>query len=633
LLLLDGAAADQFVPLLERLGFTPPSGAACRSDVLKQGYTTTEPFAFFGELKRRLARLTPTHEFLLRTEASPEAVANFHHVASQECLLTLARTVFGADEVVSRVLSHVRLSAAEIDTAEDDQAFQQEANTAIEVLPEYEADILLRLRSDIRTWWIGSDTPTMHNALVERPIDTSALVIRPPGSTIEFEIKRVGLPGRQPLSVAFKRDGSRLAPSHRLQGACTLSVLRWEATNSALLSILFREIHGESAPISQMTELRKIKAVPRLGGGDVPLPNWFDDPAAFGDGFDAMRRAMARSLSAFVEEDSVIKSVPRSCEAQTRAFLQCMTPAQCTLVGTSALRLDNADRWLRREGVESYLTTVYGRSPSKPEACRFADTILMEILGTYRPPARTKSYARYVAAAFADSENRAAADRAFIAAVKSLGRLWGTLLGLRGYTEGESFVPRNVGLKAVWVGGEWRPQIIFMDHELTSIIGKRWRQFHPRTALPGMHKDWIHIVGGKLGGQLWPGTVSTLRDVYRVDAKLADRARADMIAEMRRAYRVTLARLREDENVRSHFRMSFLDPLLAWDEAVALYRASRFGARKRSKWKGRVRRLLEAHGLGDALVEEYRDAIHRHRHMLRRCPPMFDANDNACARV
>ena len=155
LLLLDSAAADEFVPLLERLGFTPAIGAACRPDVLKQGYTTTEPFAFFGELKRRLARLAPTHEFLLRTKASPEAVANFHHVASQECLLTLARTVFGADEVVSRVLSHVRLSAAEIDTAEDDPAFQQEASTAIEALPEYEADILLRLRSEIRTWWIG----------------------------------------------------------------------------------------------------------------------------------------------------------------------------------------------------------------------------------------------------------------------------------------------------------------------------------------------------------------------------------------------------------------------------------------------------------------------------------------------
>src|SRR5947209_12512838 len=132
LLLLDSAAADEFVPLLERLGFTPAIGAACRPDVLKQGYTTTEPFAFFGELKRRLARLTPAQEFLLRTDGSAEAVANFRHVARQECLLTLARTVFGADEVASRMLSHVRLSDAEIDTADDDQAFQQEESTAVE---------------------------------------------------------------------------------------------------------------------------------------------------------------------------------------------------------------------------------------------------------------------------------------------------------------------------------------------------------------------------------------------------------------------------------------------------------------------------------------------------------------------
>src|SRR5947209_17999454 len=39
LLLLDGAAADEFLPLLERLGFTQPSGAAFRSDGLMQGLT------------------------------------------------------------------------------------------------------------------------------------------------------------------------------------------------------------------------------------------------------------------------------------------------------------------------------------------------------------------------------------------------------------------------------------------------------------------------------------------------------------------------------------------------------------------------------------------------------------------
>ena len=50
-------------------------------------------------------------------------------------------------------------------------------------------------------------------------------------------------------------------------------------------------------------------------------------------------------------------------------------------------------------------------------------------------------------------------------------------------------MPRNVGLKAVWIDGAWSVQVVFMDHELTNIIGKRLRHFHPRTALAGMHMD------------------------------------------------------------------------------------------------------------------------------------------------
>src|SRR6202011_11266 len=185
---------------------------------------------------------------------------------------------------------------------------------------------------------------------------------------------------------------------------------------------------------------------------------------------------------------------------------------------------DTAAAWLSGLGADSYFTAVHDRSPTLPEACRFADTVLMEILDNYHPPAATAGYAAYVSAAFA--ENREAADRAFLAALTSLGRLWGTLLGLGGYTEGESFVARNVGLRAVWEDGKWEVRIIFMDHELTNITGKRMRHFHPKAALSGMHKDWVHIVGGWLGGVPRSGTVATLATIYRADAILAARGRA-----------------------------------------------------------------------------------------------------------
>jgi hypothetical protein len=627
LLLLDPASPDEFIPILMRLNFISASNAACRPDVLKQGYTTVDPRAFVVELTRRLFRLAPIHARLRGANCEPEAAASFEHVASHERLLTLARAVFSPEDVVSRVLHQVCLTAGDVETPGSDPYFEEESRLAADRLPEYEADILRRLLGIGGSWWVRPATPSDLNALVEYPVGTLALVIRPPGSCIEFEIKRVGLRGHQPLDAVFEQRGVAVAPSHRLQGGASLSVLRWEANSSAILSGLFRRIHRELAPISQMVQLRSVKAVPRADGSQVPVLAWFEGQAASGDRFAAMQRAMARSLCAFVDESYVIQSVPRSTRARARAFLQCLTPAQCTLVGTSALRLDKANAWLHADGAESYFRAAHARLPTPIEAYRFADSIVLEILGTYRPPTASGSYASYVAAAFADPTNHAAAKRSFGGAVASMGRLWGTLLGLRGYTEGESFVPRNVGLKAVWIDGAWTVQVVFMDHELTNIIGKRLRHFHPGTALGGMHKDLVHICGGRLGGRQWPGSLAVLADIYRIDAAGAAQGCALLIKEMQHAYRITLERLRGD--LRSHFRRTFIDPLLAWDEVVGLYRASRVGARQRAQWKGRMRRVMLAHGLDEKLVQEYRRAIHRHRHMLRRHPYLFDAGDGA----
>jgi hypothetical protein len=628
LLLLDPACADEFMPILARLNFTSTPSAICRPDILKQGYTTVDPRSFVPELTRRLSRLAPVHELLRAANGDPKASANFKHVASQESLLTLARAVFSPEEVVSRVLHQVCVTTGKLEMPGSDAYFEEEARLAIDRLPEYEADILRRLLGIGGSWWLRPATPSEFNALVECPVGTIALVIRPPGSCIEFEIKRVGMRGDRPLDVVFERRGVPVAPSHRLQGGASLSVLRWEASNSAILSGLFRRIHGELAPISCMVQLRSVKAVPRVDGGEVPILSWFESEAAFGDGFAAMRRAMARSISAFVDESYVIRSVPRSANARTRAFLECLTPAQCTLVGTSALRLDKASAWLSAGGPGSYFKATQARLPTPDEMYRFADSIMLEILGTYRPPTAAGSYAGYVAAAFADPVNRSAADHNFRAAIASMGHLWGTLLGLRGFTEGESFVPRNVGLKAVWIDGAWSVQVVFMDHELTNIIGKRLRHFHPRTALAGMHMDLVHICGGQLGGRLRLGSLALLIDIYRVDPAGAADGRALLIKQMRRAYRTTLERL-SDEKLRGHFRRTFIDSFLAWDEVVGLFRASRAGSRQRSQWKGRMRRVMKTYGLDEALIQEYRRAIQRYRHMLLQCPYLFDASGGA----
>ena len=627
LLSLDPAAADEFIPFLARLGFTPAPGARCCTDVFKQGYTTVEPGPFVLQLTSRLARLAPVHEPLRCGNVSPQAIANFEHTSNQECLLTLGRSAFTPEEVVARILRHVRLAGAQIESLGHVPHFAEEAATATADLPAYEAEILARLLAVANSWWVGSNTGSAFNALVSCPIGTLALVIRPPGSTVEFEIKRVGLRGSHPLTVVFEKRRAPVPPAHRLHGGSASAMMQWEAENSARLSHLYRALYDRPAPIGRVVQLRSIKSVPRVDGSEAPLPAWFEHPAVFGDGFEAMRRAMARSLTAFVEETTEVKSVPRSPEARTRAFLRHMTPAQCTLIGTSALRLDKVRGWLRGEGLDEYFDLAHGRSPTLDESCRFADAILREILWTYRPPAPAASYGSYVAAAFADAENRAAADRSFRAAVASMGKLWGTLLGLGGYTEGEAFVARNVGLKAVWADGAWSTRIVFMDHESTHMIAQRRRDFRPRRALPGMYGDRNHIMGNEPGRRPRRGSLAVLADIYRVDSALRAEGFVAIIAEMRRAYRFARRRMRYDASVRANFQDSLLNSLFAWDAAVDIYRASRVGALQRGRWKGRVRRMMSAYGLAEPLIQEYRHAIRRHARLLRRCPYLFPADD------
>src|SRR5262249_8465691 len=143
----------------------------------------------------------------------------------------------------------------------------------------------------------------------------------------------------------------------------------------------------------------------------------------------------------------------------------------------------------------------------------------------------------------------------------------------------------------------------------------------------GMYQDWMHIVGNAPGRTARRGSVTVLADIFRVDGALRSEARAALLDEMRRAYRFALRRLRDDAGMRAHFQETFPDSLLAWDAAVGLYRASRIGARQRARWKGRVRRMMQAYGLAEPLIQEYRRAILRDAWLLRRCPQLFDGGD------
>ena len=80
-----------------------------------------------------------------------------------------------------------------------------------------------------KIYWVSDATSSRINSLVEYPLTTVVLVIKPPGSELEFELKRAGRKGDNPFTVVFRRPGYRVAPSHRLDGGSMQWLLRYEA--------------------------------------------------------------------------------------------------------------------------------------------------------------------------------------------------------------------------------------------------------------------------------------------------------------------------------------------------------------------------------------------------------------------
>ena len=149
-----------------------------------------------------------------------EDVREFALQSRQDCKLVLARYIFPVEEVVARVHRHVRRSTGiHVATTDDDLAV--ETNRLIAELPDYEAAILRDLRSDAAVYWVANATSSEMNSLVEYPIGTVVLVVKPPGSEYEFELKRVGRRGNHPLSVR-----SHVPASHRLDGGSMISAPR-----------------------------------------------------------------------------------------------------------------------------------------------------------------------------------------------------------------------------------------------------------------------------------------------------------------------------------------------------------------------------------------------------------------------
>ena len=526
-----------------------------------------------GELAARITRRAYLHERIARARNANELARARAPLLRAPCRIAVARYAIAPEDVVARIVEEVDVAQGLRHAEESRHAMAAgEPQRSLDALPEYERRIVALLAANDRTYWIAKRTSSKLHALVEHPEGSVVLTVKPPGSEIEIEIKRTGSRASRPLDVhAYDRDG--IAPlSHHLWGGAQADLLRWERGESNLLSLAYRIVHGRDASMSRTLSITSVFDLPN--GANVLA--FFAERDAYGDGFEAMQERMRVVLKHFGLDDT-----PAPPHILATRFLGRVHPAQAIQIGTSSFRLHRVAELLAHPG--SYDT---------------ADEILEECIPLYAPPPRRGGFTAYVRAAF--RANRDAAQRAYVDCASQLGEMHGTVAGLRAGSSGESFAPRNIGLRCVLEDGAWRVRLAFMDHDSLNICGRDNRDYHPRPLAKYLAFDVKHVAHSlRMLGSIYPFARREAHDAFR-------HAASD-------AYRKTVHAVATDPRFRPLFHDSFRKRVRDWDTIVA-----RAVTRDAASWKEWLKKYLRGKKYPAHLVEEYLVMIPPFRRFWRR---------------
>lgn len=627
---LDPKSLDDFDFLFVNLGLKQSLGPKqpLRNSLLKEGYSTTVLAQFIPEFRSRLQRLQRVHEGIRGKNTTETALENFLHLSKRDCKLTLARYLFTPEEVVEEILRQLRVTGGIRDLNVHQPRFvDQESRRAMESLPDFEAEILKKLCESSNVYWVTDATSAEINSLLEYPAGTVVLVIKPPGSDLEFEIKRAGRRGRAALSVVYARDGYTVPPSHRLDGGSMQGMLRYEANSASRLRLIYRLVHQAEPPMPGYLSRTTVYLIPAKDDA-VPATSYFTEPHFFGPGFKDMRWAMAHCVAAFKDEDQANLPQCPGDLALTAEFLSHVAPTQAILSNTSAFRLDKLANYLSKKGDQIYFKDI-GSSTNKPDdARRLADELLEEILGYYQPPkVRFKSYDSYSEAAFSLEVNRSRADQVYLSLVHQIGKFWGTLLALRGHSGGESFVARNVGLKSMWHHGEWRVQLIFMDHDALWLPTSEDDYFYPESGIKSMVADELYVWERGKPDHFKRSELGCLNRIYRVGAELDAEGQAHAFQSLKAAYRKTQHQMLTNPVLKRLFDKRFLDRLLDWDQLVTDYFQINGDRAAAARWRRAEKKRWHNKGCGRNAFKTSLEIVEKNQGFLERYYELF-ANSN-----
>ncbi len=521
-----------------------------------------EPPAFISsaDFRKRLRRLARVFRALRGLRTEPERLLDFIHISRQPCKLTFARYLFDPSEVAEQIRAGFGESQGIAHVPRDYPEWAGEAwRYRAHELPAYERAILDRLAEGSRIYWVDENTSAAINSMLEYPLGTVAAVVKPPGSDLEFEIKRVGVRGANALSVVFARGEQRVPWSHRLHGGSVAAMLDTESVSSAKIAEIYRAAHGKPAPVSMVVALASIRTVPGPRG-DEHLLSYLTRRDAFGDTFESMREHMRLAVRAFERED--VDTNLRGDLGLTVRFLKHAVPRQAILARSTSFRLRSLELYLAPGGDAAYFGGL-GVAATGRDSHRFADSLLEEILGVFHPPGSSDgSYAGYLDAAFADRRNRRRADRCYLSLLSEIGTFWGTLLATGSFSYGESFVDRNVGIRAEWTQSGWQPHLRFMDHDCLVIPGSG--EIELTRMIDGMRADEWYILGRDpdLGQPL--GEVLCLNRIYRP----SDDVRGQGAKRLKTALESAYGKTRKARNRTALFSTGNRTEFADWEDTV-----------------------------------------------------------------
>jgi len=610
---------DEFDFLLAQLGLKSAPGKNCEisDSVLEEGYSTTHLCRFILEFRRKLERLNRVHEKLGGTRTSQRALQDFINLSKCDCKISIARYLFRPEEVVEQIIRQLKTSRGIPDIDPDQLPYvDDEITHTLDLLPDYEAQILRGLCQSPLIYWVSDATSSEINSLVEYPLTTVVLVIKPPGSALEFEIKRAGRRRHLPLNIVYSRNDWTVPPPHRLDGGSMLTFLRRESRAASRFSTIYRQVHMSEAPMSMIVSRLSIFSVPR-NGNEENILEYFTNPHLFGKEFSVMRAFMKEAVEAFDDEGGSA-NIPGEL-GLTMQFLNHSTPGQAILSGSSSFRLDKVAAYLSERGPEIYFgDRVQPVEYSRDDAKWLADEMLEEVLGFYSPPAVPyRNHKQYVDAAFSVLANRLRADRVFLDSIQQIGKFWGTLLAVRGHSWGESFVARNVGLKSFWSNGQWKVKIIFMDHDCLSVTDKSERDFRPLDAFGGICTDARFIGDNVIADKFLRQTATYfLKEIYRVRGNLRKEGKTLLYDSIQKAYKATHGAILTDAKMQRLFHKVFAERIRDWDMIVKSYLTKKPQGPELDSWKQRMWNRLKKKGYPQWLIATHLEAIETHASFL-----------------